>query len=313
MGGVKIVFGGGGFSAGRNWPDAKTAKLALDALKAHGIKVIDTAQIYGDSEAILGELNAGEDFIIDTKSKGGIEKGKALQPDTLYNDAHESLKRVKVKQFDIFYIHAPDDTVPAETWVPVIDKLHQEGVFQRFGLSNFSPEQVQKVYDVAKVSNYTLPSVYQGNYSAFARHQETDLFPLLRDLKIAFYAYSPLAGGFLTKSKEDLLKGETVGRFNIDGLYRNIFVKPAFLDALALWSSAAEEEGISKAELGYRWVNYHSPLKASQGDGLIFAARDVKQLDQTVEGLNRGPLKHETVKKIDAIWEDIKHEAPKAG
>jgi len=44
--------------------------------------------------------------------------------------------------------------------------------------------------------NYVLPTVYQGKYSAVARKQETFLFPTLRDLGIAFYAFNPVAGGF---------------------------------------------------------------------------------------------------------------------
>jgi len=164
---------------------------------------------------------------------------------------------------------------------------------------------------------FFLPSVYQGNYSPVARLQEEKLFPLLRELKISFYAYSPLAGGFLTKTKEDLLagSGENVGRFSsnaggVSGMYRALYVKPAYLEALSEWAKAAEEEGASKAELAYRWVSYNSPLKPEQGDGIIFGGRTLQQVEETVQSLKRGPLKPETLKKIDHIWETIKHEAP---
>lgn len=50
-----------------------------------------------------------------------------------------------------------------------------------------------------------LPKVYEGNYSPIARKPETLLFSILDKYDITFYAYSPLAGGFLAKSKEAVL------------------------------------------------------------------------------------------------------------
>jgi len=314
MGGLKIVFGTAGFNPDANFPDVESQSAILNLLAELGVKNLDTAQLYGESETALGATNAGERFIIDTKAKGGFDAGNSLQPDTLYKLAHESLAKLKVKQVDIFYIHAPDETIPVATWVPVIDKLHKEGLFKRFGLSNFPAPIVKDVYSFAKEKGFVLPTAFQGNYSPVARRQETELLPTLRELGIAFYAYSPLAGGFLTKTKESMLDDTAGGRFSGDTplakMYRTLYVKPAFLEALEEWAAAAEEQGVSKAELAYRWVSYHSPLKPEQGDAIIFGARNLEQTKQTVEGLQRGPLKPAAVAAIDKIWEKIKHEAP---
>jgi aflatoxin B1 aldehyde reductase len=91
--------------------------------------------------------------------------------------------------------------------------VYKTGAFKRFGLSNYAPSDVQKAYDICKKNNWVLPTCYQGNYSPVARRQETELFPTLRKLGIAFYAYSPLAGGFLTKTVEQIKDG--AGRFNV--------------------------------------------------------------------------------------------------
>jgi aflatoxin B1 aldehyde reductase len=113
---------------------------------------------------------------------------------------------------DIFYIHAPDTSVPLADWLPGVQEVYKSGVFSRFGLSNFQADNVQEVYDHCKENGYVLPTVYQGNYSAVARKQDTLLFPLLRKLGISFYAYSPIAGGFLTKTKQQIEEG--AGRFD---------------------------------------------------------------------------------------------------
>lgn len=124
-------------------------------------------------------------------------------------------------QVDIFYIHAPDSSVPISETLAGINEVYKAGSFARFGLSNYQAKDVEAVYNHCKENGYPLPAVYQGNYSPVARKQDTLLFPTLRKLGMAFYAYSPLAGGFLTKTKAQIEEG--VGRFAPDmlgGMYK---------------------------------------------------------------------------------------------
>lgn len=315
MSGIKIVVGGLGMGeamAGNN-PLAGRAgvKELLPKLKEYKVTTLDTAQLYGDSEKNLGELGAGNDFVIDTKWVGGFSPGK-ITKDNVIALSKKSIDTLKVKQVDIFYLHAPDDSVPIEDTLAGVNEAHKLGLFKRFGLSNYKADDVEKIYNLAKEKGYPLPQAYQGNYSPVARLQETALFPTLRKLNIAFYAYSPLAGGFLTKTAEDIEKG--VGRFNKDSplgsMYHTMYAKPAYLSALKHWASIAEEAGVSKAELAYRWVRFNSPLKPEQGDAIIIGGRTIEQITQTLDGLNKGPLPADVVKKIDSVWETIKHEAP---
>lgn len=129
---------------------------------------------------------------------------------------------------------------------------------------------------------------------------------------MSFYAYSPIAGGFLTKTKQDIQ--DKKGRFDPDtplgAMYTTLYNKPSMLEALAEWESIANEEGIPKAELAYRWVTYNSPLKAEHGDAIIVGASSFDQLRQTLASCNKGPLSESACKRIDAIWKKIEHEAP---
>jgi len=234
-------------------------------------------------------------------------------PDTLYRSAHESLEKLKIKQIDIFYIHAPDRSKTLDEWVPTVQKLYEEGVFKRFGISNFAPEEVQELYSYNKKNHFVLPTIYQGNYSAIARNPEKSLFPVLRDLKIAFYAYSPLAGGFLTKTRQQLIEGVGDGKWSKNSpltMYKDMYIKPSYLEALDRWHQLAEQEGISHALLAYRWVAYHSPLKSEYGDGLILGASKVEQIHSSIEGLKQGPLKANTVEAIEEIWTLVEKDAP---
>ncbi|KAF1973654.1 aflatoxin B1 aldehyde reductase member 2 [Bimuria novae-zelandiae CBS 107.79] len=235
----------------------------------------------------------------------------SLGKDQVLADIEDSIKRLKIDSVDILYIHAPDDSCPIKDTLEGVTAAHKKGLFKRFGLSNFTAKQVQEAYDVAEEHGYVKPSVYQGNYSPVARHLETMLFPTLRKLNMAFYAYSPLAGGFLTKTPEDLDAGK--GRFDpkvLGGMYKNMYDKPTLREALGEWNAIAEKEGISKAELAYRWVGYNSALKAELGDAVIFGASKIGQIEPTANGLKKGDVSKEAAERIEKIWESVKAEAP---
>ncbi|KAF2670534.1 aldehyde reductase [Microthyrium microscopicum] len=293
----------------------ETQAKVLDVVKDAGIKEVDTAQMYADgkNEVDIGNAGAAERGLsVSTKNPGGFfGDADSLEPGHLKKTAKESLEKLKVKQIDIFYIHAPDRKRPIETWLPTIDELHKEGLFKRFGVSNFSPEEVRAVYDFQKSKGYVLPTVYQGNYNPVARKIDTLLFPTLRELGICFYAYSPLAGGFLAKTRQQIEESNNAGRFAdndapINKMYRSMYVRPQYLEALDDWGKAAEEEGCTKYELAYRWVYYHSSLKPDLGDHLIMGASKIEQIQSSVDGLKKGPLKSATVKAIEKVWDDIK-------
>ncbi len=158
-----------------------------------------------------------------------------------------------------------------------------------------------------------MPSVFQGCYNPVARRYEKVLFPLLRKLNIAFYAYSPLAGGFLVKSAETIQKGQGTGRWDPNtpqgAIYLGYYKTPLHVEALSKWQAIAEEAGTTKSALAYRWVTYNSILNAEHGDGILIGASSAQQLEDTLKSLEEGPLEPKIVEKIDQIWDFVKDEA----
>lgn len=307
---VKVVYGSEPLAKGTPFDDTAYLAEVYKILQKHGVTTIDSSQNYGASEELLGVTNAGETFTLDTKWKGGYIPGWATK-ENIVNSAKESIKKLGVKQVDIFYIHVPDPKMPIADTLAGVQEVYELGFFKRFGLCNYVAEDVQKVYDHCKEKGYVLPTIYQGMYSAVARRSETALFPTLKKLGILFYAYSPLAGGFLAKTPEEILKG--VGRFNDDtyyGLYKQWYVKPVYLEALKEWEAIANEEGCSRVELGYRWAAYHSPLTQDAGNGIVVGAKNKEQLEQTLGSIANGRLSDKAGKAIQGIWEKIKHDAP---
>ncbi|KAH8807419.1 NADP-dependent oxidoreductase domain-containing protein [Xylogone sp. PMI_703] len=304
---VKIVFGCGG----RIWNNDETNAKVLEILKEEGVKDLDSARAYGPSEEKLGYREAAKEFIISTKFSG-VWDGKSANREEIQKSIETSLGLIKTSQVDIYYLHAPDRTTPYEETLSAIDELHKQGKFKRFGLSNFLPEEVENMVRVAKEKGFIAPTVYQGSYSPVSRLPEESLFPILRKHGIAFYAYSPLAGGVLTKSRAEV-EEKTAARFDgstlMGKVYTALYHKKSYFEALTAWDAISVESGIPKAELAYRWVAHHSHLKGENGDALIIGASKLEQIRETIQGIRRGPLPDKVANQIEEIWEMVKHEA----
>ncbi|KAJ3028563.1 hypothetical protein HDV00_010178 [Rhizophlyctis rosea] len=303
---VTVVFG----AAGLRLANLDVGTQYLSIAEKHGVKHLDTARAYGESEEVLAKLGAPKKFIIDTKVPHLDLSEKAVLA-----AQKTSFENLQVESVDIYYLHGPDRNTPIPQTLLAINALHRAGKFTRFGLSNFTAAQVQEVYDHATEKGYVLPTVYQGNYNPVTRHIETDLLPLLRKLNIAYYAYSPIAGGFLSKSVEQLKAGGLTGRWDPTtfggSLYHRLYNRPEILKGLEAWNAISSDSGIPRAELAYRWTRYHSALSADKGDALIVGASKPEQLEETLGGLENGPLPGEVVRRIEGVWEVVKGEAPR--
>jgi len=51
---------------------------------------------------------------------------------------------------DIFYLHAPDHSVPFEETLQAVNELHKEGKFVQLGLSNFAAWEVAEVWNICE-------------------------------------------------------------------------------------------------------------------------------------------------------------------
>ena len=90
-----------------------------------------------------------------------------------------------------------------------------------------------------------------------------------------------------------------------------MYGKETLYEALGEWEQIAAEAGITKAALAYRWILWHSKLDGALGDGIIFGARTLEQLEETLGATEAGPLEEKTAEKVESIWKKVEAEAPK--
>jgi aflatoxin B1 aldehyde reductase len=90
---AQIVFGGGTFGTTPEWSNLEKVEEFLQVLERTNVTTIDTAQIYGASEELLGQTKAAKRFIIDTKLGGGFAPGSATK-DQAIKTGDESLQKL---------------------------------------------------------------------------------------------------------------------------------------------------------------------------------------------------------------------------
>src|SRR6202047_637545 len=183
--------------------DAATANAMLCAVLESGPDQLATCSVYGDGpcDQMLGDLRAAERFGIATRIHSG--NTRVHEPENLKGVFKESLARLKTDKVKIFYLVTPDSATPIESTLSALQELHDEGLFEEFGVSNFSAWQVAEASQIAARHGWIRPSVYQGLYNAITRAVEPELFKCLGNYGIRFHAYNPLAGGAFIRNFAD--------------------------------------------------------------------------------------------------------------
>lgn len=134
----------------------------------------------------------------------------------------------------------------------------------------------------------------------------------MRRLNISIQAYSCLGSGFLVRTPADIKAGK--GNYNpstvLGKILQNQYGKESYLRYLEEYRKLAEEAGLSKAGMAYRWVVWNSALEEGSGDKAILGASSGKQLDETVSEIEKGPLDDWVAKRLDVMWKSVEADAP---
>ncbi len=93
-------------------------------------------------------------------------------------------------------------------------------------------------------------------------------------------------------------------------MYKSMYGKESLIQALEEWELIAQDANITKAALAYRWIAFHSVLKKENGDAIIIGASKISQLEESLLAIEDGSLNEASVKRIDAIWGKVEHDAP---
>lgn len=226
----------------------------LDAAFALGIRWVDTADAYGGgrSETTIGRWMraTGNRPGITTKVFNPMREGgdRGLARARVVRQLESSLERLQVDRVDLYLAHDFDPDTPLEEVAATFQGLVDLGLASAWGVSNFDAGQLVRLLEHGR------PACVQNSFSLLDRRDEEGVIPLCIDQGIAYQAYSPLCGGWLTgkyrrgqpppPGSRMTLRPEPYLHLDDDRVY----------DLLEELEREAEAAGVSMAALALAWV-----------------------------------------------------------
>jgi aryl-alcohol dehydrogenase-like predicted oxidoreductase len=153
---------------------------------AAGLRHIDTAHLYtgGDSEATIGEaLSPAPDGVV-VATKGGFNPGEG-RPEVLRAQIDESLRRLRVDNIELYYLHRVDPETPLEESLAVIAEYHEAGKIRHVGVSEVTIDQLERARELVPVT------AVQNRYNLSERTHEDVVDHCARE-GIVFVPFFPL-------------------------------------------------------------------------------------------------------------------------
>jgi aryl-alcohol dehydrogenase-like predicted oxidoreductase len=174
-----------------------TLHRALDL----GIDFFDTSDAYGPytNEELVGrKLKPHRDKTIIATKFGIMRKPEGTRgingtPEYVRASCDASLKRLETDTIDLCDQHRVDPKTPLEETVGAMGALVRAGKIRYLKPSEAGAQTIRRAHAVHPIS--ALQTEY---YSLWSREAEDEILLTVREQRIGFVAYSPLARGLLT-------------------------------------------------------------------------------------------------------------------
>jgi len=263
--------------------DEAASRQVIDRALELGINFFDTADVYGDSELVLGRAFAGrrDRVIIATKFgiareglSGGASRSYVLQA------AERSLQRLQTDYLDVLYLHRPDPKVPLEETLRALEDLMRQGKVRHAAASNMSPELLQEADRTARAQQLHGFVATQEPYSLLERGIDKSLLPAVQQLHLSLIPYFPLASGLLTGKYQ---RGIAPAQGTRLAAWKNLAsgLTDENFDRIERLEAFARARGRSLVELAIAWL-LHRPVVAS----VIAGATKPSQLEANCRALD---------------------------
>jgi aryl-alcohol dehydrogenase-like predicted oxidoreductase len=226
-----------------------------------GVTHVDTSDVYGPftNEELVGKaLEPVRDRVgIATKvgllvgPNGGYPLVNDARPEHIVGAVEASLRRLRVDEIDLYYLHRIDPGVPFEESWGAMAGLVEAGKVRALGLSEVTIEQLEEARAIHPVA------ALQSELSLWTREALDDVVPWCLANGVVFVPFSPLGRGFLTgtitrASFEDLDFRTNNPRFTPEAIDANL----AIVDRVR---AVADRHGATPAQIALAWVLAQGP------------------------------------------------------
>lgn len=220
-----------------------------------GVNFLDSSDMYGwgQNEELLGRALRGHRHRVVLATKfGNLRKpdgtaGVNGRPEYVPQACDASLKRLGVETIDLYYQHRVDPSVPIEDTVGAMARLVEKGKVRFLGLSEAAPATIRRAHAVHPIT------ALQSEFSLLYRVEAEETLPTLRELGIAFVAYSPLGRSLLTGHTRTAAeippddRRRDHPRFQDENLRKNLDLVQPLLDM-------AKQKGCTPGQVALAWL-----------------------------------------------------------
>ena len=214
----------------------------MDAYRACGGNVFDTARVYGESESVIGRYlksrGCRDEVLIATK--GGHHdlktREKRMNRAAIYDDVEVSFKNLGIDYADIYWLHRDDADVPVSEIMGILSDLMKEGKIGSIGVSNWTCERIAEANRFAlgnglppilstQIKHSAAVTVFESDPTMLSLDGESRAFYTKE--KMPVFAYTSQAKGLFSKLenlgvggigeglKREFICEETLRRFNV--------------------------------------------------------------------------------------------------
>ncbi len=272
--------------------DAGVAKDCLFRAFDLGITHFDLANNYGtppgNAEIVCGKIVKGmprDELIISSKAGYRMWPGPYGEWGSrkyMIASCDQSLKRMGLEYFDIFYSHRPDPDTPLEETMAALDQLVRQGKVLYVGVSSYSGAQFADAVRICERMSLSPITIHQPYYNMLSRGIETDLLSQAERSGTGVIPFCPLASGMLTDKYiggDIPAESRAAQKWGKEWVANNLnSEKLARLKAL---NTMAAQRGQSLAQLALAWT-----LRLPAITSALIGASSVEQIEENAAALD---------------------------
>ena len=209
----------------------------------------------------------------------------------------QSLKRMGLEYFDIFYSHRPDPDTPLDETLGALDTLVKQGKAIYVGVSSYSGAQYADSVRTVEKNGWAPITIHQPYYNMLGRGIEWDLLPQTERFGTGVIPFCPLASGLLTdKYLHDDIPSDSraAQKWGEDWVKNNL--SPERLATLRQLNEMAKTRDQSLAQMALAWI-----LRLPGVTSALIGASSVTQIEENVAALKNLEFTKEELEKIDTL------------
>ncbi|SIQ52038.1 L-glyceraldehyde 3-phosphate reductase [Rhizobium sp. RU20A] len=272
---------------------------------------------YGSAEENFGQIlskdfaNLRDELVISSKAGWDMWPGPygiGGSRKYLMASLDQSLKRMGLDYVDIFYSHRPTADVPLEETMGALVQMVRQGKALYVGISSYGAERTRQAEAILRAEGVPL-LIHQPSYSMLNRWVEEELLGTLDALGTGCIAFSPLAQGLLTNKYLNGVSADS--RAARAGSFDESLLTDDNIARVRALNDIAARRGQSLAQMAIAWV-----LRDRRITSALIGARNVQQLDDSLDALNNLAFTDEELKEIDRhasdggidLWRNVMQE-----